>query len=69
MFDYMAESNNTTSFRQLSSRHAHQLAVEKSFVAAKPPAAGSKRNNLGKREFLPAVPGDGQYVLARAESD
>ena len=27
-----------------------------------------KRNNLGKREFLPAVPADGQYVLARAES-
>ena len=30
---------------------------------------GSKRNNLGKREFLPAVPVDGQYVLARAESE
>ena len=30
---------------------------------------GSKRNNLGKREFLPAVPLDDQYVLVRAESD
>ena len=29
----------------------------------------SKLNNLGKLEFLPAVPADGQYVLARAESD
>ena len=28
----------------------------------------SKRNNLGKREFLPAVPPDEQYVLVRAES-
>ena len=28
----------------------------------------SKRNNLGKREFLPAVPPDAQYVLVRAES-
>ena len=29
----------------------------------------SKRNNLGKREFLPPVPADGQqYVIARAES-
>ena len=27
-----------------------------------------RRNNL-KREFLPAVPLDDQYVLARAESD
>ena len=24
---------------------------------------------MGKREFLPAVPPDGQYVLVRAESD
>ena len=30
---------------------------------------GSKRNNLGKGEFPPAVPPDGQYVLVRAESD
>ena len=30
---------------------------------------GSNRNNLGKREFLPAVPPDDQYVLVRAESD
>ena len=30
---------------------------------------GSKRNNLGKGEFLPAVPPDGQYVLVRAASD
>jgi len=30
---------------------------------------GSKRNNLGKREFLPAVPHDDQNVLVRAESD
>ena len=29
----------------------------------------SKKNNLGKREFLPAVPADGQYVLVRADSD
>ena len=29
----------------------------------------SKSNNLGKREFLPAVPPDDQYVLLRAESD
>ena len=29
----------------------------------------SNRNNLGKREFLPAVPPDDQYVLVRAESD
>ena len=28
-----------------------------------------KRNILGKREFLPAVPADDQYVLARAETD
>ena len=28
-----------------------------------------KRNNLGKREFLPAVPSDDQNVLVRAESD
>ena len=27
------------------------------------------RNNLGKREFLPAVPPDGQYVLVRADSN
>ena len=26
----------------------------------------ARRNNLGKREFLPAVPPDGQYVLVRA---
>ena len=30
---------------------------------------GSKRNNLGKGEFPPAVPPDGQYVIVRAESD
>ena len=30
---------------------------------------GSKRNNLGKAEFPPTVPPDGQYVLVRAESD
>ena len=30
---------------------------------------GSKRNNLGKGEFPPAVPPDGQYVLVRAQSD
>ena len=30
---------------------------------------GSKRNNLGKGEFSPAVPPDGQYVIVRAESD
>ena len=30
---------------------------------------GSNRNNLGKGEFPPAVPPDGQYVLVRAESD
>ena len=30
---------------------------------------GSNRNNLGKREFQPAVPPDDQYVLVRAESD
>ena len=30
---------------------------------------GSKRDNLGKGEFPPAVPPDGQYVLVRAESD
>ena len=29
----------------------------------------ARRNNLGKREFLPSVPPDGQYVLARADSD
>ena len=29
----------------------------------------SKRNNLGKGEFSPAVPPDGQYVLVRAESN
>ena len=30
---------------------------------------GSKRNNLGKGEFPPAVPPNGQYVIVRAESD
>ena len=30
---------------------------------------GSKRNDLGKGEFPPAVPPDGQYVLVRAGSD
>ena len=30
---------------------------------------GSKRNNLGKGEFPPVVPPDGQYVLVRAESN
>ena len=30
---------------------------------------GSKRNDLGKGEFPPAVPPDGQYVIVRAESD
>ena len=30
---------------------------------------GFKRNSLGKREFLPAVPADDQYVLVRAETD
>ena len=30
---------------------------------------GSKRNNLGKGEFPPAVPPDSQYALVRAESD
>ena len=30
---------------------------------------GSKRNNLSYGEIPPAVPPDGQYVLARAESD
>ena len=30
---------------------------------------GSKRNDLGKGEFPPAVPSDGQYVVVRAESD
>ena len=29
----------------------------------------SKTINLGKREFLQAVPPDDQYVLVRAESD
>ena len=28
-----------------------------------------KRNDLGKREFLPAVLPDDQYVLVRTESD
>ena len=28
-----------------------------------------KKNNLGKCEFLPAVPQDDQYVLVRAEFD
>ena len=31
--------------------------------------ARARRNNLGKREFLPAVPPGGQYVLVRADSD
>ena len=30
---------------------------------------GFKRNSLGKREFLPAVPADDPYVLVRAETD
>ena len=30
---------------------------------------GSKGNNLGKDEFPPAVPPDGQYVVVTAESD
>ena len=30
---------------------------------------GSTRKNLGKGEFPPAVPPDGQYVLVRAESN
>ena len=30
---------------------------------------GSKRNNLGKGDFLLAVPPDGQYVVVTAESD
>ena len=30
---------------------------------------GSKRNDLGKGEFPPAVPPDAQYVIVRAESD
>ena len=30
---------------------------------------GSKRNNLGKGEFPPAVPPDDQYDLARPEFD
>ena len=30
---------------------------------------GSKRNNLGKGEFPPAVPPDDQYVPVRVESD
>ena len=30
---------------------------------------GSRRNNLSKGEFPPAVPPDGQYVIVRAESD
>ena len=30
---------------------------------------GSKRNDLGKGEFPPAVPPHGQYVIVRAESD
>ena len=30
---------------------------------------GSNRNNLGKGEFAPAVPPDGQYVIVTAESD
>jgi len=30
---------------------------------------GSKRNNLGKGEFPPAVPPDGQYVIVGAGSD
>ena len=30
---------------------------------------GSKRNNLGKGEFPPSVPPDGQYVFVRAASD
>ena len=29
----------------------------------------ARRNNLGKCEFLPAVPPDGQYILVRADSD
>ena len=31
--------------------------------------ADAKRNNLGKREFLPAVLPDDQYVILRTESD
>ena len=31
--------------------------------------ADLRRNNLGKREFLPAVLPDDQYVLGRTESD
>ena len=34
----------------------------------KAPRRINRRNNL-KREFLPAVPLDDQYVLVRAESD
>ena len=30
---------------------------------------GSKRNSLSKREFLPAVPTDDQYVFLREETD
>ena len=30
---------------------------------------GSKRNNLGKGEFPPAVPPEGQYVVVTADSD
>ena len=30
---------------------------------------GSTANKLGKREFLPAVPTDDQYVLVRADEE
>ena len=30
---------------------------------------GGQKKRFGKREFLPAVPPDDQYVLVRAESD
>ena len=49
-------------FRKLTFR---ALALRQSEKQKK----GSKRNNLGKGEFPPAVPPDGQYVVVTAESD
>ena len=47
----------------------HKVPYFRVSIPALTKRKGSNTNNLGKREFLPAVPPDDQYVLLRAESD
>ena len=58
-----------TGVTRLRIQNGGQKKKKKKEEKKKKERKGSKRNNLRKRDFLPAVPPDDQYVLVRAESD